>query len=73
MAHRAPEQSSTVTDVIAWLTPDRRRWLYGILTVAAPILVVYGIVEQETVTLWLSLAATILIGGTAALHTPKTS
>lgn len=73
MAHRAPEQSNTVTDVIAWLTPDRRRKLYVVLTAVASVLAVYGAVDQEQIAAWLSLAATILIGGTAALHTPKTS
>lgn len=67
MTHRAPDQG---TDLLAWLTPDRRKKLYLILTAAAPLLVIYGVVEQEQVALWLSLAASILVGGTAALHTP---
>lgn len=71
MAHRAPEQSNSVTDVIAWLTPDRRRKLYVVLTLIAPLLVGYGVIEEQQAALWLSLASAILVGGIAALHTPK--
>lgn len=71
MAHRTLEQSNTVTDVIAWLTPDRRRKLYVVLTLIAPLLVGYGVIEEQQAALWLSLASAILVGGIAALHTPK--
>lgn len=71
MAHRAPEQSNTVTDVIAWLTPDRRRWLYAIITCTVPLLMAYGIFDQETAALWVALAASMLGTTVAGFHTPK--
>lgn len=71
MAHRAPDQPNTVTDLIAWLTPDRRRWLYAIVTCVVPLLVAYGIFDQETAALWAALAASMLGTTVAGLHTPK--
>lgn len=55
---------------LAWLTPDVRRWLYGIITAAVPLLVVYGIIEAATAPLWLALAASVLATTTALAHTP---
>lgn len=73
MTHRA-DDTNTVTDIIAWLTPDRRRWLYGIATLAFGIAVVYGLVTQDQADQWLRLAELILAGGVSTLaftHTPK--
>lgn len=56
---------------LSWLTPQVRAWLYGIITAAVPILTVYGIVDQTTAPLWLSLAASVLATSTALVHTPK--
>lgn len=62
--HAAPPQP------IAWLTPQVRRWAYGIITAAVPLLVVYGIIEASTAPLWLALAASVLATSTALAHTP---
>lgn len=56
---------------LAWLTPQIRAWMYGIITALVPILTVYGIVDQSTAPLWLSLAASVLATSTALAHTPK--
>ena len=56
---------------LSWLTPQVRAWLYGIITAAVPILTVYGIVDQTTAPLWISLAASVLGTATALAHTPK--
>ena len=55
---------------IAWPTPQVRRWAYGIITAAVPLLVVYGIIEASTAPLWLALAASVLATSTALAHTP---
>lgn len=55
---------------INWLTPQVRRWAYGIITAAVPLLVVYGIIEAATAPLWLALAASVLGTATALAHTP---
>lgn len=54
-----------------WLTPQVRAWLYGIITALVPILTIYGIIDQSTAPLWLSLAASVLGTATALAHTPK--
>lgn len=56
---------------LAWLTPQVRAWLYGIITALVPILTVYGIVDQTTAPLWMSLAASVLATSTALAHTPR--
>ena len=55
---------------IGWLTPQIRRWAYGVVTAVVPLLVVYGAVEQTTAPLWAALAASVLGTGTALAHTP---
>lgn len=50
-------------------SPTQRQWLYAVTTALVPILVVYGIVDDNTVTLWLALAAAVLGTGTAYAHT----
>lgn len=56
---------------LTWLTPQVRAWLYGIITALVPILTVYGIVDQTTAPLWISLAASVLGTVTALAHTPR--
>ena len=56
---------------LAWLTPDVRRWLYGIATALVPILVIYGVIESETAPMWISLVASVLGTGTALAHVPR--
>ena len=56
---------------LTWLTPQVRAWLYGIITALVPILTVYGIVDQTSAPLWLSLAASVLGTATAFVHTPR--
>lgn len=56
---------------LTWLTPDVRRWLYGIATALVPILVVYGVIESSTAPMWVALVASVLGTGTALVHVPK--
>lgn len=54
----------------AWLTPQVRAWLYGIVTAIVPLLTIYGIVDQTAAPLWLALGASVLGTSTALAHTP---
>lgn len=56
---------------LSWLTPQVRAWMYGIITALVPILTIYGIIDQSTAPLWLSLAASVLATSTALAHTPR--
>jgi len=42
-----------------------RQWLYGIVLLAVPILVVYGVIEDQAAPLWIALGSAILGQGTA--------
>ena len=65
-----PRHAST-PQPLSWLTPQIRAWMYGIITALVPILTIYGIIDQSTEPLWLSLAASVLATTTALAHTPK--
>lgn len=58
------------TERVNWLTPQVRGWLYGVLTALIPLLITYGVVDQQSAPLWLALAASILGTSTALAHTP---
>ena len=58
------------TERVNWLTPAVRGWLYGILTALIPLLITYGVVDQQSAPLWAALAASILGTSTALAHTP---
>lgn len=51
-------------------TQATRAWIYRVTTAAMPLLIVYGVVTDETAPLWVGMAAAILGTGTAAAHTP---
>lgn len=57
--------------VFPWLTAQRRAWLYRTMASAAPLLVLYGVVSETAVPLWLGFGGTLVSTGTAALHTPS--
>lgn len=46
------------------LSEKNRSWLYGIVVAVLPILAVYGLVTQDQIGQWLTLAAALL--GTAS-------
>ena len=43
-----------------YLTPTRRRWLYGVCIAALPVLIYFGLVEPEAAPLWLAFVVAIL-------------
>lgn len=51
-------------------TPAVRAWIYRVCVALVPLLMVAGIVTDETAPLILGLAAAVLSTGTAAAHTP---
>lgn len=53
------------------LTPARRKWLYGVLIAAVPLLIVYGVIEDAQAPLWIALVGAVLGNATAAAHTPR--
>lgn len=53
-----------------WLTPERRGWLYRIITAALAVALVYGLVDGRELDAWLPLVAAILGTGTASAFTP---
>lgn len=55
------------------LTPKVRSWLYGVVTAALAILVVYGVISEGEVSVWLALAGALLgvvSSGTATAYRP---
>lgn len=53
----------------SWFTPAIRKWIYGIATAALPLLVLYGILDENAVPLWTALVGAFLVPGMAAVHT----
>lgn len=48
-----------------------RRYLYAIATAVVPILVAYGIIDEQIAPLWLALALQVTATGTAIAYTPQ--
>lgn len=55
-----------------WLTPQLRTWLYGILLAGIPLLIAYGVLDEQIAALWVALGGAVLGLGTAIAHTPRT-
>lgn len=53
-----------------YLPATARKWLYGVLLAAVPILIIYGVLDSEAAPLWVALAGAILGPGVALAHTP---
>lgn len=43
-----------------YLTPPRRRWIYGLALAALPLLVYFGLVAPEAMPLWLAFLLALL-------------
>lgn len=52
--------------------PQTRKYAYGIIAAAIPILVVLGVINEDQVQLWLNFAAAVLGFGAAGLAAPNT-
>lgn len=53
------------------LTPQVRRYIYGICIVLMPLLVFYGILTAAAAPLWIALVGAILVPAMALPNTPK--
>lgn len=61
---------TTDRTIVSWLTPDRRRWLYGVACAALALAGAYGLLDDQMTSLWNILAAAVL--GVAVGHTGGT-
>lgn len=52
-------------------SPAVRAWIYGVLAAAAPLAVVYGLLSEQEVALWLGVVSAALGNGLALLNTPN--
>ena len=55
----------------AWLTPQVRRWAYGVATAALVVLGVYGVVDGNQAAAWGGLAAAVTGMATALTPSPE--
>lgn len=53
--------------------PNTRKWIYGIVAAAIPVLVILGVLAAEDTQVWLNLAAAVLGLGAAGLAVPNTA
>lgn len=51
-------------------SPAARRWLYGVLIAAVPLLVAYGVLEESAAPLWIAAAGAVVGHGLAAANVP---
>ena len=59
--------------VIPWLTAPRRRWLYGVVTAAQPLLVAIDGASSSVVPLVVDVVLAAIATGTATAHTNQAS
>lgn len=50
-----------------------RRWIYGVATAVIPLLIAYGVVDDQTAPLWVALVAAVLVPGMATAATVPSS
>lgn len=50
-------------------TPAQRQWLYGVVTALVPLLVLYGVLDDQAAPLVLAAVAAFLATGTATAFT----
>lgn len=58
-------------NIFSYLTPQVRTWIYSVLLAAIPLLIVYGVLDEQTAPLWIALAAAILGQSMALAHIPR--
>lgn len=46
-----------------------RAWIYRVLTAVVPILIAYGVLDEQVAPLWVALGAAVLGTGMAAVNT----
>lgn len=58
-------------EIYSWLTPKIRTWIYSMLLAGIPLLIAYGVLDEQTAPLWVALGAAVLGQGMALAHTPR--
>lgn len=51
--------------------PRIRQWVYGIALAALPLLIAYGIVDDQTAALWAAVVGAVLVPGLAVVNTGR--
>ena len=51
--------------------PAVRRWIYGIALAVGPILVAYGLLDEQSWPLWVALVGAVLVPGLAVANTGR--
>lgn len=69
----AVEISEKIDDLVRWLTPARRKWLYGICASIGALLVSLGLVDDNIITGILGVVLNVLGLSTALAHTDPTT
>lgn len=54
-----------------WLTAPRRRWLYGVVTAAQPLLVAIAGASSSVIPLVVATILAVIATGTATVHTAQ--
>ncbi len=50
------------------LSRDGRKWVYGVALVAVPLLVLYGVIEEDSAPLWIALIGAVVAPSMALTH-----
>jgi hypothetical protein len=54
---------------VNWLlSRDGRKWVYGVALVAVPLLVLYGVIEEDSAPLWIALIGAVVAPSMALTH-----
>lgn len=51
------------------MSEQTRAWIYRVLTAVTPLLIVYGVIDEQTAPLWVALGAAVLGTGLASVNT----
>jgi len=50
------------------LSRDGRKWIYGVCLAAVPLLVLYGVIDEQAAPLWIAVIAAVIAPATALTH-----
>lgn len=55
------------------MSETTRAWIYRVLTAVVPILIAYGVIDEQVAPLWVALGGAVLGTGLAAVNTSTSS
>jgi hypothetical protein len=50
------------------LSREGRKWIYGVCLAAVPVLVLYGVIDEQAAPLWIAVIAAVIAPATALTH-----